>query len=148
MLRNKSVTFVKLFGKASIILSKSLLQFFNHLSFLFFKMVAQNLWNQLSETTPSNHQRSVELFQQLHQVTPNSWVCEDVIGSALIGDGQVSRNAVHFMWFLFSVQHENVYFTEKPFNFYSKGLDNCDKVGFVERNQNWNEVKSEVWEIK
>lgn len=55
-------------------------------------MVAQNLWNHLDASTSNNHQRSVELFQQLHQVTPNSWVCEDVIGSALVGDEPVSSH--------------------------------------------------------
>lgn len=81
-------------GTISVVILPALLP--RHLKYLnnntlFYQMVARNLWNQLSETTPSNHQRSVELFQQLHQVTPNSWVCEDVIGSALIGDGQNKR---------------------------------------------------------
>ncbi|XP_029636600.1 protein dopey-1 isoform X3 [Octopus sinensis] len=76
-------------GTISVVILPALLP--RHLKYLnnntlFYQMVAQNLWNHLDASTSNNHQRSVELFQQLHQVTPNSWVCEDVIGSALVGD--------------------------------------------------------------
>ncbi|GAB1600861.1 protein dopey-1-like isoform X3 [Argonauta hians] len=76
-------------GTISVVILPALLP--KHLKYLnnntlFYQVVAQNLWNHLDASSPNNHQRSVELFQQLHQVTPNSWICEDVIGSALVGD--------------------------------------------------------------
>ncbi|KAM9724218.1 protein DOP1A isoform 3-T3 [Menidia menidia] len=50
----------------------------------FFKSVALILWNQLSEATPQHHQRSVELFYQLHNLVPSSSICEDVISQQLM----------------------------------------------------------------
>lgn len=46
--------------------------------------VALILWNQLSEGTPQHHQRSVELFYQLHNLVPSSSICEDVISQQLM----------------------------------------------------------------
>ncbi|KAL5009879.1 hypothetical protein ScPMuIL_012184 [Solemya velum] len=68
----------------------------HHLRYLnghlqFYKLVATVLWNYLSQSESVCHQRSVELFHFLHQVTPNSWVCEDVIGQALTADRQEKR---------------------------------------------------------
>ncbi|XP_031730365.1 protein dopey-1 isoform X3 [Anarrhichthys ocellatus] len=50
----------------------------------FFKRVALILWDQLSEGTPQHHQRSVELFYQLHNLVPSSSICEDVISQQLM----------------------------------------------------------------
>ncbi|XP_075952583.1 protein DOP1A [Anarhichas minor] len=50
----------------------------------FFKSVALILWDQLSEGTPQHHQRSVELFYQLHNLVPSSSICEDVISQQLM----------------------------------------------------------------
>ncbi|MGH0168758.1 UNVERIFIED_CONTAM: hypothetical protein FKN15_064776 [Acipenser sinensis] len=38
----------------------------------------------LGEGTPQHHQRSVELFYQLHNLVPSSSICEDVISQQLI----------------------------------------------------------------
>ncbi|XP_063735612.1 LOW QUALITY PROTEIN: protein dopey-1 [Eleginops maclovinus] len=51
---------------------------------VFFKNVALILWDQLSEETPQHHQRSVELFYQLHNLVPSSSICEDVISQKLM----------------------------------------------------------------
>lgn len=42
------------------------------------------LWDQLGEATPQHHQRSVELFYQLHNLVPSSSICEDVISNQLM----------------------------------------------------------------
>lgn len=42
------------------------------------------LWDQLNEGTPQHHQRSVELFYQLHNLVPSSSICEDVISQQLM----------------------------------------------------------------
>lgn len=49
------------------------------------------LWNQLGEGTPQHHQRSVELFYQLHNLVPSSSICEDVISQQLMHRDKVSR---------------------------------------------------------
>lgn len=48
------------------------------------------LWDQLSEGTPQHHQRSVELFYQLHNLVPSSSICEDVISQQLMHRDKVS----------------------------------------------------------
>lgn len=50
----------------------------------FCQSVALILWDQLSEGTPQHHQRSVELFYQLHNLVPSSSICEDVISQQLM----------------------------------------------------------------
>lgn len=50
----------------------------------FAQSVALILWDQLSEGTPQHHQRSVELFYQLHNLVPSSSICEDVISQQLM----------------------------------------------------------------
>ncbi|XP_021360674.1 protein dopey-1-like isoform X2 [Mizuhopecten yessoensis] len=67
-----------------------------HLKYLgekttFYKSVASILWGYLDEATPTHHQQTVQLFHHLHQVTPDSWVCEDVIGHALVSEEEVER---------------------------------------------------------
>ncbi|XP_062952755.1 protein dopey-1 [Cynocephalus volans] len=49
----------------------------------FFKHVALTLWDQLGDGTPQHHQKSVELFYQLHNLVPSSSICEDVISQQL-----------------------------------------------------------------
>ncbi|XP_051999915.1 protein dopey-1-like isoform X1 [Xyrauchen texanus] len=50
----------------------------------FFKSIALILWDQLGEETPQHHKRSVELFYQLHNLTPSPSICEDVISQQLM----------------------------------------------------------------
>ncbi|NXQ37191.1 DOP1 protein, partial [Alaudala cheleensis] len=49
----------------------------------FFKHIALTLWDQLGDGTPQHHQKSVELFYQLHNLVPSSSICEDVISQQL-----------------------------------------------------------------
>ena len=52
-------------------------------------MVASRLWHYLGDRTPSYHQACVELLYQLHQITPNAWTCENVIGNSLLSEDKV-----------------------------------------------------------
>ncbi|CAN9514115.1 unnamed protein product [Ophioblennius macclurei] len=61
----------------------------------FFKNVAFILWDQLSEGTPQHHQRSVELFYQLHNLVPSSSICEDVISQQLMHRDKRIRLEAH-----------------------------------------------------
>uniref|UniRef100_A0A8C2ZJT3 DOP1 leucine zipper like protein A n=1 Tax=Cyclopterus lumpus TaxID=8103 RepID=A0A8C2ZJT3_CYCLU len=61
----------------------------------FFKGVALILWEQLSEGTPQHHQRSVELFYQLHNLVPSSSICEDVISQQLMHRDKRIRLEAH-----------------------------------------------------
>ncbi|KAM9309502.1 protein DOP1A isoform 2-T2 [Pholidichthys leucotaenia] len=61
----------------------------------FFKSVALILWDQLSEGTPQHHQRSVELFYQLHNLVPSSSICEDVISQQLMHRDKHIRLQAH-----------------------------------------------------
>uniref|UniRef100_A0A4W6E6Z3 DOP1 leucine zipper like protein A n=1 Tax=Lates calcarifer TaxID=8187 RepID=A0A4W6E6Z3_LATCA len=61
----------------------------------FFKSVAVILWDQLSEGTPQHHQRSVELFYQLHNLVPSSSICEDVISQQLMHRDKRIRLEAH-----------------------------------------------------
>lgn len=58
--------------------------FLNRFHLFFPQSVALILWAQLSEETPQHHQRSVELFYQLHNLVPSSSICEDVISQQLM----------------------------------------------------------------
>ena len=61
-----------------------------YISYLYVKQtMCQILWDWLDTPTPMYHRRSVELLYQLHQVTPSGWMCEDVIGQALVQEPQV-----------------------------------------------------------
>ncbi|XP_061805562.2 protein DOP1A isoform X3 [Nerophis lumbriciformis] len=60
-----------------------------------FKNVALILWDQLSEGTPQHHQRSVELFYQLHNLVPSSSICEDVISQQLMHRDKKIRLEAH-----------------------------------------------------
>ncbi|XP_053529723.1 protein dopey-1 isoform X3 [Ictalurus punctatus] len=61
----------------------------------FFKSVAVLLWDQLGEVTPQHHQRSVELFYQLHNLVPSSSICEDVISNQLMHRDKRIRLEAH-----------------------------------------------------
>ncbi|KAL4657446.1 protein dopey-1 isoform X1 [Arapaima gigas] len=61
----------------------------------FFKQVALILWEQLGEGTPQHHQRSVELFYQLHNLVPSSSICEDVISQQLMHRDKKIRLEAH-----------------------------------------------------
>ncbi|XP_041109188.1 protein dopey-1-like isoform X1 [Polyodon spathula] len=61
----------------------------------FFKHVALTLWDQLGEGTPQHHQRSVELFYQLHNLVPSSSICEDVISQQLMHRDKKIRLEAH-----------------------------------------------------
>ncbi|XP_058274777.1 protein dopey-1 isoform X2 [Hemibagrus wyckioides] len=61
----------------------------------FFKGVAVLLWDQLGEATPQHHQRSVELFYQLHNLVPSSSICEDVISNQLMHRDKRIRLEAH-----------------------------------------------------
>uniref|UniRef100_A0A8C0KPS6 DOP1 leucine zipper like protein A n=1 Tax=Canis lupus dingo TaxID=286419 RepID=A0A8C0KPS6_CANLU len=56
----------------------------------FFKHVALTLWDQLGDRTPQHHQKSVELFYQLHNLVPSSSICEDVISQQLTHKDKVN----------------------------------------------------------
>ncbi|XP_068611314.1 protein dopey-1 [Brachionichthys hirsutus] len=60
----------------------------------FFKSVALILWDQLSEGTPQHHQRSIELFYQLHNLVPSS-ICEDVMSQQLMHRDKRIRLEAH-----------------------------------------------------
>ncbi|GFO47232.1 protein dopey-1 [Plakobranchus ocellatus] len=79
-------------GRISVVILPALLP--SHLVFInqrtrFYQVVAQELWAYLSELHTAHHQRTVELFHTLHQVTPSASVCEDVIGHDLICESEV-----------------------------------------------------------
>ncbi|XP_030639951.1 protein dopey-1 [Chanos chanos] len=61
----------------------------------FFKTVALILWERLGERTPQHHQRSVELFYQLHNLVPSSSICEDVISQQLMHRDKRIRLEAH-----------------------------------------------------
>ncbi|XP_028326117.1 protein dopey-1 isoform X2 [Gouania willdenowi] len=61
----------------------------------FFRSVALILWDQLTEGTPQHHQRSVELFFQLHNLVPSSSICEDVISQQLMHRDKRIRLEAH-----------------------------------------------------
>ena len=52
--------------------------------------MALTLWDQLGDGTPQHHQKSVELFYQLHNLVPSSSICEDVISQQLTHKDKVS----------------------------------------------------------
>ncbi|BFZ09520.1 hypothetical protein BsWGS_12559 [Bradybaena similaris] len=81
-------------GRVSVVILPALLP--THLVYIngktkFYQVVASELWTYLSEKHSLHHQRTVELFHTLHQVTPNGNICEDVIGRDLISESEVER---------------------------------------------------------
>ncbi|OXB75545.1 UNVERIFIED_CONTAM: hypothetical protein H355_013545 [Colinus virginianus] len=77
----------------------------------FFKHIALTLWNQLGDGTPQHHQKSVELFYQLHNLVPSSSICEDVISQQLTHRDKKVRMEAHakfaVLWHLTRDLHIN-----------------------------------------
>ncbi|XP_064144499.1 protein dopey-1 isoform X5 [Loxodonta africana] len=77
----------------------------------FFKHVALTLWDQLGDGTPQHHQKSVELFYQLHNLVPSSSICEDVISQQLTHKDKKIRMDAHakfaVLWHLTRDLHIN-----------------------------------------
>ena len=48
------------------------------------QVIANNLWSRLSPNKCQLQQGAVQLFLQLHNISPSSGVCEDVINNALV----------------------------------------------------------------
>ncbi|NXM48533.1 DOP1 protein, partial [Gymnorhina tibicen] len=77
----------------------------------FFKHIALTLWDQLCDGTPQHHQKSVELFYQLHNLVPSSSICEDVISQQLTHRDKAIRMEAHakfaVLWHLTRDLHIN-----------------------------------------
>ncbi|KAM8777846.1 protein DOP1A isoform 4-T4 [Rhynchonycteris naso] len=77
----------------------------------FFKHVALTLWDQLGDRTPQQHQKSVELFYQLHNLVPSSSICEDVISQQLTHKDKKIKMEAHakfaVLWHLTRDLHIN-----------------------------------------
>lgn len=61
-------------------------------------MIAESLWDQLKEDTTQFHQRIVELFLQLHNLTASPSLCANVIGNSLIDISKVNTIITNFIW--------------------------------------------------
>ncbi|XP_062464265.1 protein dopey-1 isoform X5 [Pezoporus occidentalis] len=76
-----------------------------------FKRIALTLWDQLGDGTPQHHQKSVELFYQLHNLVPSSSICEDVISQQLTHRDKKIRMEAHakfaVLWHLTRDLHVN-----------------------------------------
>ncbi|XP_057268503.1 protein dopey-1 isoform X2 [Pezoporus wallicus] len=76
-----------------------------------FKHIALTLWDQLGDGTPQHHQKSVELFYQLHNLVPSSSICEDVISQQLTHRDKKIRMEAHakfaVLWHLTRDLHVN-----------------------------------------
>ncbi|XP_061214336.1 protein dopey-1 isoform X3 [Neopsephotus bourkii] len=76
-----------------------------------FKHIALTLWDQLGDGTPQHHQKSVELFYQLHNLVPSSSICEDVISQQLTHRDKKIRMEAHakfaVLWHLTRDLHIN-----------------------------------------
>lgn len=59
------------------------------------KHIALTLWDQLGDGTPQHHQKSVELFYQLHNLVPSSSICEDVISQQLTHRDKASCSCIY-----------------------------------------------------
>ncbi|NWR42323.1 DOP1 protein, partial [Regulus satrapa] len=77
----------------------------------FFKHIALTLWDQLGDGTPQHHQKSVELFYQLHNLVPSSSICEDVVSQQLTHRDKAIRMEAHakfaVLWHLTRDLHIN-----------------------------------------
>ena len=68
-----------------------------YLHFLYFQRVAVSLWNHMSPATPDRHARSADLLHQLHNATPDAYICEDIIGNSLVQSSTV-KALTHRGW--------------------------------------------------
>ncbi|XP_064411620.1 protein dopey-1 isoform X2 [Latimeria chalumnae] len=105
-------------GRVAVVIRPPLTQ--GNLKFIaekteFFKHVALTLWDQLGEGTPQHHQKSVELFYQLHNLVPSSSICEDVISKQLTHKDKKVRLEAHgkfaVLWHLTRDLHINKSFS-------------------------------------
>ncbi|KAM3852165.1 protein DOP1A [Vipera latastei] len=101
-------------GRVAVVIRPPLNQ--GHLRYMaektdFFKRVALTLWDQLGDGTPQYHQKSVELFFQLHNLVPSSSICEDVISQQLTHRDKKIRMEAHakfaVLWHLTRDLHIN-----------------------------------------
>ncbi|XP_023596146.1 protein dopey-1 isoform X3 [Trichechus manatus latirostris] len=101
-------------GKVAVVIRPPLTQ--GNLKYIaekteFFKHVALTLWDQLGDGTPQHHQKSVELFYQLHNLVPSSSICEDVISQQLTHKDKKIRMEAHakfaVLWHLTRDLHIN-----------------------------------------
>lgn len=49
-----------------------------------YEVIGESLWDEIQEGTTQYHERIVELFLQLHNLTPSSSLCANVIGNSLV----------------------------------------------------------------
>lgn len=54
-----------------------------------YQVIAESLWDEIHEDTTQYHERIVELFLQLHNLTPSSLLCANVIGNSLVDISKV-----------------------------------------------------------
>lgn len=55
------------------------------------QVIAESLWDHLKEDTTQFHHRIVQLFLQLHNLTPSPSLCANVIGNSLVDISKVSN---------------------------------------------------------
>ena len=54
-----------------------------------YQVIAESLWDEIHVDTTQYHERFVELFLQLHNLTPSSLLCANVIGNSLVDISKV-----------------------------------------------------------
>ncbi|XP_038049265.1 protein dopey-1-like isoform X2 [Patiria miniata] len=64
----------------------------------FFQRVATSLWHHMSASTPNCHQKSADLLHQLHNVAPDVYICEDIIGNSLVQTNKAVSLAAHIKY--------------------------------------------------
>ncbi|XP_022089796.1 protein dopey-1-like isoform X2 [Acanthaster planci] len=64
----------------------------------FFQRVATSLWHYMSANTPNCHQKSADLLHQLHNVAPDVYICEDIIGNSLVQINKAVSLAAHIKY--------------------------------------------------
>ncbi|BFZ25222.1 hypothetical protein BsWGS_28261 [Bradybaena similaris] len=111
-------------GQASLVLLPGILP--HHLSFInqetrYYQVVAQELWEYMSEAHIDCHQKAAELLHTLHQVAPDANVCEDVIGCDLIHESEVVKilafKKFSMLWHLTRTMPSDLSLTHSPRTF-------------------------------
>ncbi|XP_071800517.1 protein DOP1A-like isoform X4 [Asterias amurensis] len=64
----------------------------------FFQRVATSLWHHMGANTPDCHQKSADLLHQLHNVAPDVYICEDIIGNSLVQSNKAVSLAAHIKY--------------------------------------------------
>ncbi|XP_071819814.1 protein DOP1A-like isoform X3 [Apostichopus japonicus] len=90
-------------GKISVVLIPAISSM--HLESLnngstFFQRVAVYLWDCLGQATPQYHTKSADLLHQLHNLTPDVFICENVIGNSLIYQEKGASLSAHIKFSL------------------------------------------------